>query len=237
MGTSTSYRSPSVPRWQAFATALRSELPLERVLSELFNAGAEWEAALSDQAVASFAVQIVQSFETLPGRLRAADRPELAILDAAAEARRASHETGSTSAALPLAERALVTALMRATGGDASLTQLSPQEAATRFEQQRGDPGQLLGSFVGELLSQYARHVTAREMGAMSEERNSGGAQIPGLSIAESKRLARSLASEAGSVGRRAHEVPQTAEAVRTRWATLVSDAFARGRALPETPR
>lgn len=237
MGTSTSFRSPAVPRWQAFATALRSDLPLERLRSELFNAGAEWESALADPSIASFAVQVVQSFESLPDRLRAVERPETAILEAAADARRASADTDGTSAALPLAERALVAALMRATSGDVSLTQLSPQEAATRFEERRGEPGQLLGAFVGELLSQYARHVTAREMGAMSETRTSRGVDVPGMSIAESKRLARSLAAEADTIGRRIGEAPQTAAAVRARWAALVGDAFARGRALPESPQ
>lgn len=46
MGTSTSFRAPSVPRWQAFTTALQLGLALERVQSELFNAGREWEDAL-----------------------------------------------------------------------------------------------------------------------------------------------------------------------------------------------
>lgn len=235
MGTSTSFRSPSVPRWQAFATALRSDVPLERLRSELFNAGVEWETALADRAVAAFAVQVVLSFETLPSRLREADRPETAILEVAADARRASAETGSASAALPLAERALAGALMRATSGDVSLAQLSGQEAAARFERQRGEPGELLGSFVGELLSQYARHVTAREMGAMSASRMSKGAEVPGLSISQSKRLTRSLAAQAESVGRGLGDVPQSAEAVRRRWATLIGEAFARGRELPET--
>ena len=234
MGTSTSFRSPLVPRWQAFATALRSDVPLERLRSELFNAGVEWESALADQSVASFAVQAILSFDSLPGRLREVDRPETAILGVAADARRASAETGSTSAALPLAERALVGALMRAVSGDLSLAQLSTQEAAARFERQRGEPGELLGSFVGELLSQYARHVTAREMGAMSASRTSKGAEIPGLSLSQSKQLVRSLAAEAESVGRRIGDVPPSVDAVRGRWAALIGEAFARGRVLPE---
>jgi hypothetical protein len=210
---------------------------LERLRSELFNAGVEWESALANQAIASFAVQVIESYESLPARLRAVERPEQAILGMAADARRASVETGTTSAALPLAERALVAALIRAVSGDVSLTQLSSNEAATRFEQQRGEPGQLLGAFVGELLGQYARHVTAREMGAMSEGRKLSAGEVPGLSISDSKRLARALADEANSVGRRIGQPPTTAEAVQGRWAALIGDAFARGRALPENPR
>jgi len=161
----------------------------------------------------------------------------MAILDVVAEARRESARTGHASAALPMAERALVGALMRATAGDVSLSQLTPTEAAARFERQRGERGQLLASFVGELLGQYARHVTAREMGAMSEKRTSRGEEVPGLSISGSKRLARSLAAEADSVGRSIGDVPRSVEAVPGRWASLIGDAFERGRILPETSR
>lgn len=235
MGTSTSFRSPPTPRWQAFAVALRSDVPLERLRSELFNAGVEWESALADPAVASFAGQVVASFESLPGMLRQADRPETAILAVAADARRASSETGSASAALPMAERALVNALMRAVAGDVSLAQLSAPDAADLFERRRGDPGQLLGSFVGELFGQYARHVTAREMGAMSEGGTAKGDDSPGLTIAQSKRLTRSLANEAASVGRRLDNYPASVDAVRARWASLIREAFERGRVLPES--
>ena len=237
MGTSTSFRAPPVPRWQAFAAALRSDVPLDRLRSELFNAGFEWEPALADASVASFAVQVMLSFETLPGRLRASDRPEAAILNVAADARRASAESGSSSAALPLAERALVGALMRTIASDVSLSELSAQEAASRFERQRGEPRELLGSFLGELLSQYARYVTAREMGAMSASRTSDDAGPPGLSVSQSKRVARSLAAEADSVGRRVGEVPDSVEGVRRRWPALIGEAFERGRELPEPLR
>lgn len=233
MGTSTSFRSPAVPRWQAFASALRADVSVERLRSELFNAGAEWESALGDDAVASFAVQVMLSFDSLPVRLRQAERPELAILDVVADARRQSAETGSASAALPLAERALAGSLMRAVSGDESLARLSAQEAAERFERHRGEPGELLGSFVGELLSQYARHVTAREMGAMTESRGAKAHEVPGLSISQSKQRIRSLAAEAESVGRLIGDPPPSADALRGRWAALVSDAFARGRVLP----
>jgi len=235
MGTSTSFRSPHVPRWQAFATALRSDVSLARLRSELFNAGVEWESALADDSVASFAIEMMLSFETFPVRLRETNRPETAILDVVADAHRASSETGAASPALPLAERALIGALMRAVSGDLGLAQMSAKEAASRFERQRGEPAELLGSFVGELLSQYARHVTAREMGAMSASRTSKGEEVRGLSISESKRVARSLAAEAESVGRRIGDIPPSVDAVRGRWAALIGEAFALGRELPES--
>jgi hypothetical protein len=237
VGTSTSYRAPATPRWQAFASALQVGVPLDRLRSELFNAGIEWEAALADSSVAPFAVQIMRSFESLPGQLRASERPETAILAVAAEARQASTETGSASPALALAERALVAALVRTTAGDVSLSQLSSQDAATRFEDQRGTPGQMLRSFVGELLSQYAKHVTAREFGRMSEKYVAGGQDMPGLTLAQSKRVTRALAAEAEAVGQRMDMPAASVQSIPSSWAAVVSEAFERGRILPEPPR
>ena len=61
MGTSASFRAPATPRWQAFTTALQTGQPLERVQSELFNAGAEWERELGAPAVAAYAVALLEA--------------------------------------------------------------------------------------------------------------------------------------------------------------------------------
>ena len=61
---------------QKKASALEAQLPIARVRSEMFNAGAEWETALSMAAVASFAEAAMKAWDDLPDRLRAADRPE-----------------------------------------------------------------------------------------------------------------------------------------------------------------
>lgn len=225
MGTSASFRAPVVPRWQAFTTALQMGLPLERVQSELFNAGREWEEALGAPAIAAFAVVLLDAHQTLPDRLRAAERPEQALQQLVSEARAASDaEAGSAAGAM--AERAFLGLLTRVTAGDASLSQATPEAAAERFAAARGAPGELVTGYVGELLGQYARHVTAREAGRLTE----GEA---GLTVSATRRLTRTLAAAAEQVGREA-SAPSDRDAIRSGWEPLIREAFARGRRLPE---
>ena len=229
MGTSASFRAPAVPRWQAFTTALQQGLPLERVQSELFNAGRDWEQALSAPAVAAFAAAIIEAHATLPEQLRAAERPEHAIQRALGAARMASEsEAGSSASAL--AERAFVAVLTRAAAGQSSLAGADAEAAAEQFAAARGTPSDLLSGYVGELLSQYARHVTAREAGRLTE-----GEQ--GLTVSATRTLARQLAAGAEGVGRSSTPALDNAADVRAGWADVVRDAFTRGRRLPEGRR
>jgi hypothetical protein len=229
MGTSTSFRAPSVPRWQAFTTALQQQLPLERVQSELFNAGSDWEDALCAPAVTAFAVAIIEAHATLPELLSASERPEQAIQQAVGEARAAS-VIEPASAASALAERAFVAVITRMAAGDASLATADPAAASARFVVARGTPGDLLSGYVGELLGQYARHVTAREAGRLTEGEH-------GLTVSQTRRLTRALAAAASEVGRAGRVAADSAEAVRASWEGLVRDAFSRGRQLPESGR
>lgn len=226
MGTSASFRAPAVPRWQAFTTALYTGQPLERVQSELFNAGGDWEEALGASAVAVYAVALLDAHASFSDRLRAADRPEQALQAVLGEARAAS-EAEPGSAAGAMAERAFMGLLTRVTAGDASLTQAAPQEAAEHFAAARGTPSELVSGYVGELLGQYARYVTAREAGRLTE----GEA---GLTVGATRKLTRSLAAAAEQVGREVVVPASDGDAVRAGWQPLISDAFARGRRLPE---
>lgn len=229
MGTSASFRAPKVPRWQAFTTSLQQGLPLERMQSELFNAGRDWEQALSTPAIAAFAVAVLDAHGTLAERLRTVERPEQAIQQALGSARQAA--TGDEgSAATALAERALVAVLTRAAAGEGSLASSDAATAAEQFMATRGSPQQLVGGYVGELLGQYARHVTAREAGSLT-----GG--DPGLTVRETRVLTRRLASAAGDVGRAATPSTDDASALRAAWRGVIADAFARGRRLPEADR
>lgn len=229
MGTSASFRAPKVPRWQAFTTALQQGLPLERVQSELFNAGREWEQALSTPAIAAFAVAVLDAHGTLAERLRVVDRPEQAIQQALGSAREAA--TGDQgSAATALAERAFVAVLTRAAAGEGSLASADAATAAEQFLATRGSPRQFLGGYIGELLGQYARHVTAREAGTLTE----GDAS---LTVRETRVLTRRLAAAADDVGRAAAPSTEDASVVRAAWGDLIADAFARGRRLPEGDR
>lgn len=229
MGTSASFRAPNTPRWQAFTTALRAGAPLERLQSELFNAGAEWEQELSAPAVAAYAVVVLEAHAGLAERLRSAERPELALQSVIADARAASEALPGTAASA-LAERAFLGLLTRVASGETPLSQTTPEQAAERFAAARGTPSELVAGYVGELLSQYARHVTAREAGRLTE--GDGG-----LGVAGTRRLTRSLAAAAERVGREARPAATSADAIRDGWRPLIADAFARGRQLPGTAR
>lgn len=229
MGTSASFRAPNKPRWQAFTTALQLGEPLERLQSELFNAGSDWERELGAPAVAAYAVAVLEAHAGLADRLRSAERPELALQGAIADARAASEALPGTAAGA-LAERAFLGLLTRVSSGDTPLSQAAPDEAAERFAAARGTPSELVSGYVGELLSQYARHVTAREAGRLTEGEG-------GLGVAATRRLTRSLAAAAERVGREARPPSDDAAAIRDSWRPLISEAFARGRRLPEPGR
>jgi hypothetical protein len=229
MGTSASFRAPLVPRWQAFTAALQQSLPLERVQSELFNAGRDWEEALCAPAVAAFAVAIIDAHATLPERLSVSSRPEQAIQEVLGEARTASESEGGSPASA-LAERAFVALITRAAGGDAPLAAAYPLDVAARFAAERGTPSDLVSRYVGELLGQYARHVTARESGRLTEGER-------GLTVSQTRALTRELAAAAGEIGRSTPVAADNADAVRASWEALVRDAFSRGRQLPEPRR
>ncbi len=142
------------------------------------------------------------------------------------EARAASDaETGSAAGAI--AERAFVGLLARVTASEAPLSQAASDDAAERFTETRGAPSQLVGRYVGELLGQYARHVTAREAGRLTE----GDA---GLTVAATRRLTRTLAAAAEQVGREISAPSVDRDSIRSGWEPLIRDAFARGRRLPE---
>ena len=144
MRTSVSYRAPATPRWSAFTMALQQGQPVERLCSELFNAGHDWEEALSGRAVAFFALAITTAPERLLDRIEAAERPDRELLAYVSEARGAAAELEPTAAA-PIAERALATVLVRsATGEEASLAGRSGAEAAASIQDALGDPGRAL---------------------------------------------------------------------------------------------
>lgn len=229
MGTSTSFRAPLVPRWQAFTTALQRELPLERVRSELFNAGRDWEAAIASPAVAAFAIALVEAGDILPDRLSGTERPER-VLQAYVAATRAASARSEPTAALPLAERALTALLLRSAAGNAPLSAQSPEDAAERLRASLSHRDTVVASYLGEVLSQYARYVTAREIGHLTE-----GPE--GVSVASARQTTRRLAAAAEEVGRTVRPTVADASSVRDTWSTLVREAFGRGRELPQELR
>ena len=206
--------------------ALQQQLPLERVRSELFNAGQEWEEALAARGVASFAVAIAQAWEDLPDRIRQAERPEQALATLAVEVRAVGGIEKATPA-LALAERAFTALLSRTAAGETSLAAQDSEGAASKFISARGEPGQFVNSYVGELLGQYAKHIASRETGRLTE----GG---EGIGAGESRRLIRALATVAEGLSQDLPQVGVEPSQINAGWSELIRDAFARGRALPE---
>ena len=222
MGTSVSYRAPETPRWSAFTTALQQELPIERVCSELFNAGQEWEKALTSRAVAFLAIAAVNAPEHLSAQIEASERPDRELLSYVSEARQAAAELEPTPAA-SIAERALAAVLIRSASGETSIAEQSGTDAAASLQATLGDPGRALTSYLGEVLSQYAKHVSAREIGFLTEGPRSIG-------VTAARRLTENLAAAAAEIATRA-EVP--AGDPGESWKALLHQAFESGRQLP----
>jgi hypothetical protein len=219
MGTSTSYRAPSTPRWSAFVASLAGDAPLDRVRSELFNAGNEWQDALASAAVASFAGAVERLFGEMPQRLRTAESPTVAVSVALAEARAASHEAGF-SPATPVAERALARLLLGTLAGAEA-----PSVAADTWIANRGpDTHVAVGRYLGEVLRQYAQHVTEREAGRLAER---------GVGASATATLARDLATSAESISALVATTGGPEESGDVRWQRWVAAAFESGRAIP----
>ena len=198
---------------------------IERVRSELFNAGNEWERALASPAVAAYAAVLLKLHNSLPNQLRAGERPETVLQDAATAARSDGYAE-SGSAAEPMAERAFIRLLIKTAGGGASLSQLSPSQAADQFISDRGTPNHFVSEYLAELLGQYAMHATAREVGRITEA-------VPATKISDTRRLTRLVAEAASKVGAQVKVEPATEGAVRANWPSLVAEAFTKGRELP----
>ena len=223
MGTSSSFRAPERPRWSAFVAALMSGAPLERIRSELFNAGTDWEVELSTPAVAAFAEAVARLHSELPDRLAQGEDSDSVLNSIIAETRHASTEAGF-SAASPLAERALARLLLSTIQGAAD----DPSAAGERWRSGRGSATELVAKYAGEVLGQYARYVTDREAGRLVSAN---------LGAAASSRLSDDLADRAISIGSSvAGDVLQDTRNISAAWAGIVTRAFEAARALPQDP-
>jgi hypothetical protein len=223
VGTSASYRSPATPRWSAFVSALLGNEPLDRVRSELFNAGSEWSVALSGPAIASFASTVESLFGEFAERLAGADSPTVVVGEVVAEARAASHDAGF-SPATSIAERALARQLLSGLG-DAR----TGAEAAEQWTLRRGaTANDAVATYLGEVLAQFAKHVIDREAGRLAE-RNVGAAASASVSA--------EIAGSARQVAAVAVRSSDSNDSAATRWRHLVSAAFEAGGALPGRSR
>jgi hypothetical protein len=228
MGTSTSYRAPLRARWQAFVAALVGHEGVDRIRSELFNAGNEWQEALAAAPIASYAESLVSLHREFAERLEGSGRPDLALSAVIADARSASHEAGFSPAAA-IADRAFGRVLLEALQGVTDVGPNAVKTVADRWRASRSDdPNDLVVRFAGEVLGQYARHVVDREAGRLALEQ---GARA---SASTSEVLAQ-LATQIGRSS--AAEALQSTQSVRGAWTKAVDDAFTKGRTLPPPRR
>lgn len=224
MGTSTSYRAPSRPRWQAFVTALTEGQSLERVRSELFNAGSEWREALADPAVASYAQSIADLYGSLEARLLDTSEVGAAVAAALTEARAASRDAGSSPASA-FAERAFAAVVIRGVDGITSGPDAVADAVGAWSDRRGGDPSALVGEYLGEVLAQFSRHAVDREAGRLA---------LRQVGVEASAALSDSLAQAAAVIGASAAgELESIGRSVREAWADAVSRAFDLGRELP----
>jgi hypothetical protein len=227
MGTSQSYRSPQTARWAGFVAALTAGVELDRVRSELFNAGNEWQEALSQAAVQSYAMSVASLHSELSGRLASAERPEVVVSEVLAEARRSSHEAGFSPAA-PIADRAFARLILSTLGGIEERAD-GRSTPAERWEAARGsDASVLLSRFVGEVLGQFARHAADREAG-----RELGTSR----SATSSSALSDALALQAAAVGQTTSIESAERALSLDGWSSLIRRAFEAGRTLPRSSR
>lgn len=222
MGTSSSFRSPLTPRWNVFNRALDNQMPLERLRASLFLAGeAEWREALGAPALGAFADALLRAHGSLAERFAMADQPAAVVATIVSEARAASFEE-AYSPALPVAERALRAVLIKAAQDPVPLADAEGPQAAAAWMQNRGDPLDLLRSYVGEVFGQWSAHVLSRDAARLCGPNSE-------ISGAEIRRLGQDLATEVAEL---AISVPITApsQGSESYWQKVVEATFVRGR-------
>jgi hypothetical protein len=222
MGTSTSYRAPNRPKWNAFNAALSGEEEPRRVASEMFNAGEEWELALSSPAIAVFAEAAAGLPDALVTRLREGEVPAAVVRGIADDTTAASLDAGF-SPALAMAQRSFVRLLLGILGG-------IPDEG-TQLDRSSVDrdtrPGALSADYLSELTVQFARHAIDRESGRLAARQanwTSGSQQLLADRVSGvAGTMAHSVALESFGVS-----VPTSSS-----WSAAVRRVFEIGRQLP----
>jgi hypothetical protein len=225
MGTSVSFRSPNTPRWQALRGSLETSESLERIRSELFNAGESWGEEIANEAIAPFVQGLIQAYDTLDDALGQTERPEHAVLPIVREARSEAVAAGAP-ASLAIAERALMHTLAEALRGELPLAQSSSADAAEAWRQNRGSSAAALAQrYLAEVVRQFALHAVSRDAAAVFRRTADAGV---------SREFARNVGDTAASVANAArfddHELRQMPARA---WAAAVQAVFAAGRELP----
>lgn len=229
MGTSTSYRSPPTPRWNAVQASYRTGASLERTTSELFNAAdAEgWQSVLQGNAPRLYARELLVLHHELPAQLREAETAAAgtqAIIDDVRN--RALDEFGG-DAAVAIAERAFARLLVAMFQDDVPLAHASGADAARAWGRLRPSSSRLLiARYLSEVLRQLVLYLANRDLAAHV------GTTFE--SVAEARALSRRLGERAaGLVADEEFPRLDVDEAVvENTWPQAVARAFSRGRSL-----
>jgi hypothetical protein len=225
VGTSVSFRSPNTPRWQALRGSLETSESLERIRSELFNAGESWSQEFADDAITPFVRGVVRAFDSLGEALTQAERPERALLPIVREARFAAIAAGAP-ASVAIAERALIQTLVMAMRRDAPLAETTSAEAAEAWRENRGlSAAALAQRYLTEVVRQFALHAVSRDAAAVFRRMEDAGAL---------REFARSVGETAAAVADSAtfddYELRQSPARA---WRNAVQTVFRAGRELP----
>jgi hypothetical protein len=224
MGTSSSFRAPNRPKWNAFNAALAGGESVGRVVSEMFNAGEEWEDALSSPAIAVFAEATAGLFDDLPALL-GEGQPAETIVQRIADGAMAASMNAGFSPAFSMAQRTLVRVLVRHLDG---LSEGSTADLTNRWLQGRGaSPGSLAADYLSELTTQFARYAVDREAGRLSITVRQWSPEIQ-------RALSESVSSTAGALSRRiALEMFGSSKPNPRSWSSVVHRVFDAGREIP----
>lgn len=227
MGTSVSFRSPNTPRWQALRGSLEKSESLERIRSELFNAGESWSEEFANDAITPFVRGLVRAYDTLGDALRVAERPEHALLPIVRKARLEAVAEGAP-ASLPIAERALMQTLVGAMRRNVPLAETSSVQAADAWQQNRGRSAAVLAQhYLTEVVRQFALHAVSRDAAAVFRRTKDAGA---------SREFARDVAAAAAAVARSAHfDDRELRRTPAQAWGAAVRAVFSAGRDLPRS--
>jgi hypothetical protein len=196
---------------------------MDRIRSELFNAGNEWEDALAGPAIASYAMSVNSLFHELPRRLVDSSNYGMSIVDIVEDAKSASAEAGF-SPAVAIAERALFRLIIVGVDGLQGSEQRQIDPSARWRELRGSEPTELVANYAGELIGQYARHVVDREVGRL----------VSAAPEVRATEVSTAVSAAAFEVARSVATVHLSDQPISIdTWSSLLHRTFNEGRTLP----
>lgn len=231
MGTSTSYRSPPTPRWNAVLASYRANLGVARITSELFNAATVegWLAHFQDGPLLHYARTVESLYHDLPGRLRFADTGSVGLHSIVDATRSEALAEFGGDLSLAIGDRAFARVLMRQVeaGGLQATTPIG-EVSNSWIKNRPSKPASLVRQFLSEVLREFVLHVTIRDLPSLIGQAFDNPSEARGLSRELADKAA-TLVTDEDFVDRMASDPSSPAWLV---WTEVMDQAFHRGRAL-----